>query len=815
MRTFLFIITLLVYQIEMFAQDSTSSKYELSGTFKDNQQQPILDAIVQLLKSSDSSLVKTEFTDEKGQFKFTEIKTGFYFIQSNVLGYEKYTSDVIPLLQSKVLDNIVLQKNNVNLNEVTITARKPSIERENGKMIVNVENSISSSGSSAFEIIEKSPGVRVDNNDNIAFNGRSGVTVWIDGKVTPMTGSDLANYLRGIPSTSIEKIEFIANPSAKYDAAGSSIINIKLKKDKRQGTNGSVSVAYGQGIYPKSNNSVSLNHRNKKINAYGNYSYAYREAFSTLNLRRNFYRNDTFIGAYEQDNLFRFDFRNHIARAGFDYYANDKNVFGLVVNGISNKFNPKGDNFSDVYNAENIKTSRFATENRSNDNWFNYSTNLNYKHIFDSLGTELNTDLDYAQFGNKTQQNFTTRYYDLNNSEYTNPYLLFGDIKGSLDIYSIKSDFNKSLKNDLKFESGIKSSYVEADNNLAYFDKSNNTIVYDSSKSNHFIYQENINAAYINTYKNYKKWNFQIGLRCEHTHVIGNQLVYNSKYDTNYVQLFPSALVGYKLNDKHNLELNYSRRINRPSYQQLNPFKFYLDPSTYKEGNPYLKPQVTESFELTHIFKQKIYTTLGYGRTKNNITEVLAPAEHQEKLTIQTFKNLQTVDVYALNISVPVEVTRWWHTSTDVNVYYALYTGNIANTQISNIGNVNFNINTINTFNFTQTFSGELSGNYRARELYAYENVDPIWFLNIGLQKKFLNNNAIVKLNYTDVFFTNKVKATTTFDNYVETFHVMRDTRVATISFTYKFGKNSIAPAHRRQGGADDIKQRAGGNGVG
>lgn len=815
MKKLIHIIILIHFSIILASQNQPSARYTLSGSLANSQNQPIADAIIQLLKSKDTTLVKTEFTDENGQYAFGDLKSDTFFVQINHLGYNKYTSPKIVVTKQSHLQSIKLEKSNVELKEVTITARKPYIEREHGKMIVNVENNINSTGSSAFEVIEKSPGIRIDNSDNIIFKGRSGIAVWIDGKPTPMSGTDLANYLRGMPSSAIEKIEFIANPSSKYDAAGSSIINIKLKKDKRLGTNGSTTISYGQGVYPKSNNSILINHRDKKINVFANYNFAYREAFSHLKLQRNFYDRDTFLGAYNQDNYIRFDFKNNNARAGLDYFINDKNTIGFVVSGVSNKFNPKGDNVSYVYDRSNALISRFETQNRSKDNWYNYSANLNYKHTFDSTGTELTTDIDYANYGNQTQQNFTTNYFDLINNQYISPYLLHGDLKGNLNIYSIKSDYTRSLKKESKLESGFKSSYVVADNNLAFYNRSNEQNIFDSTKSNHFIYTENINALYVNVFKDYKNWSFQAGLRCENTNITGKQLVYNTKFDSSYVQFFPSAFIGYKFNDKNSLEFNYSRRINRPSYEQLNPFKFFLDPTTYKEGNPYLKPQTTESFELTHVFKQKIYTTLGFGRTHNNITEVIAPSDIQPKLTVQTNKNLTQVDVYALNISVPIEVTKWWYTTNDINLYYASYTGNIAKTTINNIGSLNFNFNSTNTFNFTKTFSGELSGNYRTRELYAFENVNPIWFVSAGIQKRFMENRMTIKLNVNDIFYSNKVTATTTFTNYQETFHVNRDTRVATIAFTYKFGKNSISPSRRKQGGADDIKQRAGGNGVG
>jgi hypothetical protein len=789
-----------------------ATKYIVSGQIADEQSGlPLSDVIVQLIRSKDSVLVKTEFTDEKGTFIFPNVDSGNYFIRTNLLNYPAYASAVFVVQGDLVLPVTRLSKTNINLSEVTVEVKKPYIEHDHGKVIVNVENSINAAGSSAFEIIEKSPGITVNSTDNISFKGRSGIAVQIDGKPTPMTGTDLANYLRGIPSSAIEKIEFIANPSSRYDAAGGSIINIKLKKDKRMGTNGSLTASFGHGVYHKTSEGLNLNHREKKINVFASYNYTNRKGFNHLVLDRQFYKNDTFNGAYLQDNYLIFPVQNHIARTGADFYINPKNTVGLVLNGTSNKFTPIGENVSDVYDQTHQKVSSFKTSNRSKDNWYNYSANLNYKHVFDSSGTELTTDLDYAHFGNETDQKFTTRYYDLAGSEYQPVYLLYGDIHGGLDIYSVKSDFAKPLKKDAKMEAGIKSSYVAADNNLAFYNQSSGQNTYDSTKSNHFIYTENINAAYFNVSKEYKKWSTQLGLRCEQTHVTGKQIVYNTGFDTSYIQLFPSAFVGYTINDKNGLELTYSRRINRPGYDQLNPFKFFLDPSTYKEGNPYLKPQTTHSFEFSHVFKQKIYTTLGYGRTINNITEVLAPSPTVQNTTVQTNINLAQVDVYALNLSLPLEIKKWWNMNTDISSYYASYSGRVANTTLRNSGRPTFNINWVNSFALGKKSSMELTGNYRAPEWYAYDKLKQIWFVSLGFQQKMWDNRAVLKLNVSDIFFSNKTTASVAFTDYKEKFVVSRETRVATVSFTYKFGNSNVAPVRRRTGGADDVKQRAGG----
>jgi len=783
----------------------------ITGTIISEKNEASNNTIIYLMDSSNKTIIKTETPAENGNFLFENVTAGTYLIKISENGKQLYLGEPFSANQSTELKTITLSAATSAINEVVITKTKPYIERQDGKMILNVESAIGSTGTSAFEVLEKAPGVNVDSNDNISLRGKTGILIQIDGKPTPMSGSNLANYLRGIPSGAIDKIEFITNPSAKYDAAGSAIINIKMKKEKKAGVNGSVSSSYGQGKYPKTNNNMSLNHGGKKLNLFGSYSFAYREGFNNLILDRNFYEGENFNGKYEQDNYLKMNFRNHIGRIGADYTLNDKHSFGIIVNKVSNRFDPTGKNYSSVFDETNAQVSRFETDNRSKDNWHNQSLNLNHKFVIDTLGTEWTTDFDYANYGNDTKQNFTTRYFNPDNTFSQIPYLLHGDLAGDLNIFSLKTDYVTTLKNKLKVESGLKSSYVKADNNLAFYDISTGNPEFDATKSNHFIYKENINAAYANFSKGLGKWNFTLGLRVENTNITGHQLVGNTSVSDSYTQLFPSAFASYSFNEKNSLELNYSRRIQRPSYDQLNPFKFYLDPTTYKEGNPYLEPQTTHSLELTHVLNQKIYTTLSFSRTNDNITETISPSPTEEKVTIQSNKNLAYVDIYSLAFIIPVPVTKWWDTTNNLNFYVGSYNGTVANTTLSNAGNFTWNVNSANKFKLGNGFFAELTAEYRAKERYAFDLIEPIWFVNTGLQKKFKNTSSL-KLAMNDVFNTNNIQATVKYTGYKETFDVSRDTRVITLSYTYNFGK-ATNMARKRTGGADDIKQRAGSNG--
>ncbi len=805
-------LTLLLAGLSCFAFSQTLS---IAGKINDAAGASIEAATVSLLSATDSSLVKIELSDPAGRFEFSNLKTGNYLLGVSALGYEKFLGTptlVAESGQKLELPAVTLRATSIDLKAVTVTAKKPFIERRSDRTIVNVESSILATGSTALDILERSPGVVVDQNDAIALRGRSGVIVMIDGKPNPMSGADLSNFLRTLPSNSIDRIELITNPSAKYDAAGNAgIIDIRLKKDKNLGTNGSLSASYGQGVYPKTGAGVTLNHRTKKLNTFGSYNYNFRRGMNDLRLYRTFYENDLRSGAYNQRNYLSIPYNTHTARAGADFYPNKKTVFGVVASGVQNHFNPRAQNTSAVEGAEAEVESFFGTSNRSKDRWFSWAVNGNFKYAFDEKGHELTADIDFAEFGNKTEQLFTTVYTGLNGEKLQPDYLLFGDLQGNLKIRSLKSDYALPLPGKAKLEAGVKASIVDADNELQFFDRSiPGTSVYDSTISNHFIYQENINAGYLNYSQEWAKFSVQAGLRAENTNAKGTQLVNGENFDRHYTNLFPSVFLNYKFSEKYETGLNFSRRLDRPSYQQLNPFKKFLDPSTYSAGNPYLNPQFTWSAEWTQTFWQKLNINLAVSRTTDNITQVIAPVGGVDRVTIQTDSNLATVDYASLTINYNFNITPWWSTINNFNSWVGQYSGNLANTTLRD-GNAVVHIFTTHNFKLKKDWSAELNFNYKTREIYGFMDLNPMWGLGAGIQKSFFDRRATLKLAVTDIFWKNLPSATIRFNDYVETFEVFRETRVATLSFNYRFGNKDVQQARRRQGGAEEEKRRAGG----
>ncbi|RYE26443.1 MAG: TonB-dependent receptor [Sphingobacteriales bacterium] len=785
----------------------------IKGTVKDKAGIAMPGVNVVVLKDDGQTLVKADIANDDGNFLIDGIADGGYILKATFAGYEVYTSEKIQVQSKDVqLPVIVLETKSTTLKEVSVKAQKPFVEVKPDRIVVNVENSIVSAGSSVLEVLARSPGVKVDQNDNISLKGKPGVTIMIDGKITAVSGDELANILKSMPASTVDKIELISNPGAKYDAAGTAgIINIKTKKDQRVGWNGSANLTYTQ-VYPKYNAGINLNYRNKKLNLYGNYSYADRYWFNHLMLNRRFYSpTGSLQFVYDQNNYSLFDFKNHVAGLGADYSISKNTTVGVSVNGGVNKFNPKADNDSRALGPDLETIYNFKTTGRHKNMYDNLATNIYLRHSFDTAGKELSVDIDYAGYGSSSNQNFVTNYTNTEGGQYMPDYYMKSNMDGLTQIRSLKADYSNPLPGKAKLDAGVKLSYVTSDNKPLFYQRTTGEYVLDTTRSNHFIYRENINAAYLNLDKDWTKWSTQLGLRMENTNVEAKQITLDKTYDRNYTQLFPSLAVQRHLNEKNDIGLTLSRRIEGPNYDQLNPFKFFIDKTTYKEGYPYLNPASSYSVELSHTFKQKFVTTLTYSVTSNVLTEVIQPSETEDSVTVQTTKNLKRMSFYGISGAYPFQVTKWWSNMTNLNVYYAYYEGFIANTNLRN-GAPTFDIYTTNSFILPKDFSAEVSLFYQAPQVYGFMTVQQNWMLNAGLQKNILNKKATLKINVQDIFWRGYPTGTSTYTGYIEDFTAKRDTRQASVSFTYRFGNKAIGQARERSGGAEDEKRRAGGS---
>ncbi|HYH57365.1 MAG TPA: outer membrane beta-barrel family protein, partial [Anseongella sp.] len=487
----------------------------------------------------------------------------------------------------------------------------------------------------------------------------------------------VSTMLRGMSSNNIAQVEIITNPSAKYEAAGNSgIINIKLKKNKEAGVNGSANASFSQGKKYRTDGGLDLNYRDSKLNVFSNYSYGRRIGARQLNLTRNFFlrESDIIDRSFLQVSDMTMPSDNHSIKGGIDYYLDEKNTLGLMISGNVGKWESENPTMTRIVNPDESMRSGSHSLNTIDDSWNSFTYNLNYKHVFDSAGRELTGDVDYSRSAFNSDQYFHTEFFDASGETSGNSSVRRGAIPSGTDIYTGKIDYVQPLKGGLKLGTGWKSSFVDTDNNVRYDSLAGSSWNVDHATTNHFRYRENINAGYLNISKEFKGFSVQVGLRGEQTITEGHQITIDSLVERNYFQLFPSIFLRKEISKNHQLQVSYSRRIDRPDYQSLNPFRYYLDPYTYEEGNPYLRPQMTHSIELSHIFKGNFTTALSYSHTDDVMTEVARQID-STNTTFVTRENLSVRNNYGLSITAPLTVTSWWMSNNYFNLFYNEYKG--------------------------------------------------------------------------------------------------------------------------------------------
>lgn len=776
---------------------------------------PVEAATVSLLRAKDSAVVKFAATGRNGVFEI-EGREGQYLLSVQAVGYSKKYTDRFQLTagNTQQVGNIELAASNKQLEGVTVSSRKPLVEQKIDRMVVNVDASPTNVGSTALDVLEKSPGISVDKDGNISLKGKDGVLVLVDGRPTQLSGADLANMLRNMNASQMDVIEIMTNPPAKYDAAGNAgVINIRTKKNKQFGYNGSVTVGYGQGAYPKFNESLNLNYRQGKVNLFTNLSHNYRKGFGALDIQRNFINSTSKVieSHFEQQARMMNEGNSWNGKVGLDYFASKKTTFGVVLSGYTNPGNFQNINVNDLYNPPGFIVEQTRAVSRQKENWKNLSTNVNFRHVLDSTGKELTGDFDYMRYDASQHHFLTNAYFTPAGVEKAKADSLYGELPQLIDIYSAKLDYVHPLKKGARLEAGVKTSFVETDNNAAYDTMHNGVLMHDFNRSNYFIYKENINAAYLNLSGPLsKKWSAQLGLRLENTVAKGRQITTNQNFDRNYTQLFPTAFLQYKLNEKNTFGLNYGRRIRRPNYESLNPFIEYLDKYTYQQGNPNLKPQFSHNVEFSHMYGGFLTTTLNYTRTTDIIQHVIEQIA-EDTLTYVKNANIAKQEQYGVSVNAGVPVTKWWTSNLYVNLVYNKFSG-IVNGDFVTVNATTLMLNGSQQFKTSKKGSLEISGFFRTAGLEGVIRAKPMGVLNLGYSLQVLKGKGNLRFNIRDVLYTQAFKATSKYGTVDAAFQERRDSRVFNIGFTYRFSKGKLkATQGRRNNGASEEAGRVGG----
>jgi iron complex outermembrane recepter protein len=811
MRKKIFTMALGILAIIMQAMAQGPNK--ISGTVTDTKNKGIKAVTISLLHAKDSSLVKADVTDADGKFEINTNKTGEYLLAYSAVGYEKKYSKNYTIADGQTVnaDAVSLAEASKNLQGVTVVSKKPMIEVKADKTVFNVEQSINAQGSDALELLRKSPGVQVDNNDNISMKGKTGVRVYVDGKMMQLDTKDLAAYLKSINSNDIEAIEMISNPSAKYDASGNAgIVNIRLKKNKKFGTNGSANLGFVQGFTPKGNGSINLNYRDKKINIFGN-------AGGNIGINRNsidLYRiqNDSL---YDQTSIMRNDDKSMNIKAGADFFINNKNTIGvLATTNFAKSTSNNGGSTNIYYNPTNTFVKILDATNTIPGNRTNANFNLNYRYA-DTSGKEINFDTDYGMFrgtGRSLQPNI---YRDKNGVE-INRVINRNYTPTDIDIFTAKIDVEHKLGKG-KLGYGVKTAFVTTKNTFDFFNEIAGVPIKQLNRSNSFTYKENVNAAYANYQRQLnEKWSLQTGLRMEQTTSDGDLtradgiVQADNRVKRNYVNLFPSAALTWNINQKHSLNLTYSRRIDRPTYQDLNPFENKLDELTFEKGNAFLRPQYTDNVEMTHTFMGFINTTVGYSFVKDFAT---VTTDTSGNTSFIQQKNLAQQQIVSFNIGAPTPIKKWWNGYVNFWFNKQFYEGFIGNNKIKEQV-PSFGAYVEQSFSLGRDYSAEISGWFNGPSVWGGTwKTKPQGSVDIGMQKQFLNKAATVKIAATDIFFTAPWKATSNFGGLYIRGGGNWESQTFRLTFSYRFGSAQIKSARERRAGSEAEARRIKGGG--
>ncbi|MES2733271.1 MAG: TonB-dependent receptor [Bacteroidota bacterium] len=812
MKSFAFLLLLVFATLPVSAQTPEKTIY---GTVKDLQNEAIPGATVYLHRAADSVLVMAGTSNSSGKFEFKGLTKQVYYLRVSSVGSASYSGGSLTIDEQHPtisLPAILLSPSQMMLKEVTVAAKRPLLEQDIDKTIVNVEAMIGSASSNTLEVLAKTPGITVGTDGEISLNGKSGVLVLIDGRQTYLSGQDLAAYLRSLPGGSLNKLELMTNPPAKYDAAGSAIINIRLKRNRTPGFTGDVVASYSQGKTARGNEVLNLNLNRNKINLFASAGYSQDGNYTDDFYHRTFYEsNSTSTSSVQLQNHDRYTSQGVTTRLGMDYAASPKTTYGFLV---SYQNQPKQEELTYTNKSFNTSQSLDSTGSgvtNSDYSWENVSANLNYQHRFGQAGREITADLNYLSYRSNSHQRLNNSVL-LPDGTLSNQHEFLYVLPSDILIYTAKADYVHPLANKAVLEVGFKSSLVSTDNDSQYYTVTTVVNRPNYGQSNHFIYWENINAAYVNTRKEWRRIALQAGLRLENTqangHQLGNAEVAESSFDKLYTRVFPTAFVRYKLDTAglYTLAISVARRINRPNYQLLNPFVFFQDTYSYTSGNPLLKPQYHYQYELKYQHESYLGIALQY----NHFTDVIFQMTQVDgNLFFTRPNNVAKGYILALAVNLSLTPTKWWRFNTNLTFANLTLRGQAYSEKLAtNINNARLNV--VNQFNFKKGWSAELTGYYSTKALAGQRVTDPRYRVGAAIQKKVLKEKGSVRLVMEDIFHSWQQNDRTVSLRQADAYHINQsDTRRIGLAFTYRFGKETFArKRHHTDNAADTEKGR-------
>ena len=790
---FLFKIKIITIVTLLYSSYSFSQNF-IRGAIVDSTHNGLPFVNIALLNFSDSSSVRGTITDEFGKYEFTSLKNGKYVLKCFTVGYSvQYSSEIaIDSISSINMLEIKLNNKDINLSEVSVTSIKKTVEFKNGMTILNVENSIMAAGNSVIDVLKRIPGVTVDNKNNISISGKQGVRIMLDGRMQQLSMEQIVSMLSAMSADHVSKIEVMKSPPVKYDAEGNAgIINVVTKKVTTKGYSGSIN--YNPGMGQRFGNSMygTLNFKSNKLTIFSNINPMYKTFFDRYDYhKRVTYGDNTTIFDHTGDHE---NLRKYVSgKIGADYAITNKTTIGLSVANTINNTRPVEHGYVSINGYDDVGFDHYHYVTDEKAIWTSPAYNFNAEHKFDTTGTNLSLSVDYAEFKNTSARKSESVFLNSDDS-YAKPSQVYTSTNNSkIKIFTQKIDFQKYIKPTWLFETGAKTTFVNNATNFLFerLDTLTGNYYTDTSFTNDYRYKENLIAAYINFRKEFKKGTLSLGVRAENTEITGNNLTNGFKLTRSYLNFFPNLSLDYQLNDKHSVQFNYNRRLDRPDYFQLNPFKRFEDQYAVGAGNPYLNPQYSDNIDFVHTYNQWITNSIGYAHFTHLFSDVSFQND-STKVTTFTQVNLDQSNYCYYNLFLQKQLKQWWNVEFSLNVFYVSYKSKIGST-ILNTDKVSSNIYFNNDFILPKNFKVQLTMHYNAPNKSGPNYSKANGSCDLGVKKTFLNGKFNVMIQFLDMYYTDIGRTIYDFGNQYYTFNSRDDTRRFRLTLSYKFGKTNI-----------------------
>jgi len=797
-----FIIFTYLFGISNLVAMQTS---RVSGNISDQSGQPVPYANVALLSEIDSSLVDGAVSDINGAFLIQTPKTGTVQVVVSSIGFTSFESAFFQLKGGTVkhFGKIEIVDESTGLDEVTVRSSRPELIIEADKTTINVEGTVMAEGANALDVIGRSPGIYVDQDGNINLNGRTGVNVMINDRLTYMSATDLASFLRAMPADNIKSIEVINNPTARFDAEGSAgVINIILKKNKVDGIFGNVQAGmlYNGQMFP--NTGIALNVKQAKWSSNANLNYNENGRFNDLEINRNFALPEG-VSNFYQDSRIKSRYKNLFFNGATNYQISDSQNLGLNIQASDSKDTDDSNSLTDIITPGVSDITYLQSNNASLSDGNRVFANLHYDNSLDTIGTKLSADVDFTRMNSGSNSLLNNlKWIDENTSD-VNRYKILTLNDMYYNIFTAKVDVVKLVGNGNTIETGVKGSWVKSDNKLDLSKSYEEGPFISDSSSNRFIYHENVLAAYL-SYKGKfsKKFSYQIGLRGEHSTISGNSVTLKQVNNQKYFNLFPSLFVQQKVNENYQIIYTANQRITRPNYRLLNPFIYYIDPYTTETGNPNLKPEYSTNFEMKHVFKETYQLTLGYSETEDAFMQVFV--QNEESRTTTTFTdNFDKTKNANFSAIIPVDIKEWWSTSNMLQVNYNQYKSQIGN-DLLNVSNTSFMIRSQHNLTLPLGFKAEIMGIYLGPQIWGQGEIAGFGWVDAGVSKSIMKDKITLSVNGTDIFRTQVIKAKVDFADIDTNFKQYRSNQGIRFTVKYKFSKGDSFKVKSNSGSSEE-----------